>query len=83
MRLEELVRDENVLFPLVPDHARGIYRLYKKYYREDLSGKYAAITPIAAPKSIGSKKKKLFLKSRLKLLIAPISLSYTFIKAPK
>ena len=33
-RLEELVRDENVLFPLVPDHARGIYRLYKKYYRE-------------------------------------------------
>ena len=33
-RLEELVHDDNVLFPLVPNHARGIYRLYKKYYRE-------------------------------------------------
>ncbi len=33
-RLDELARDENVLFPLVPDHAKGIYRLYKKYYRE-------------------------------------------------
>ncbi|MDE7306864.1 MAG: EFR1 family ferrodoxin [Clostridia bacterium] len=33
-RLEELVRDDDIPFPLVPDHARGIYRLYKKYYRE-------------------------------------------------
>lgn len=33
-RLEELVKDESVLFPLVPDRAKGIYRLYKKYYRE-------------------------------------------------
>lgn len=33
-RLEELVRDESIIFPLVPDHAKGIYRLYKKYYRE-------------------------------------------------
>ena len=33
-RLEELARDENVLFPLVPDHAKGIYKLYNKYYRE-------------------------------------------------
>lgn len=33
-RLEELVRDENILFPVVPDYAKGIYRLYKKYYRE-------------------------------------------------
>lgn len=33
-RLDELARDENVLFPLVPDRAKGIYRLYKKYYRE-------------------------------------------------
>ncbi|MDE6868931.1 MAG: EFR1 family ferrodoxin [Clostridia bacterium] len=33
-RLEELVKDDSVLFPLVPDNAKGIYRLYKKYYRE-------------------------------------------------
>lgn len=33
-RLEELVKDENIQFPLVPDRAKGIYRLYKKYYRE-------------------------------------------------
>ncbi len=33
-RLEELANDESIIFPLVPDHAKGIYRLYKKYYRE-------------------------------------------------
>lgn len=33
-RLEELAHDENLTFPLVPNYARGIYRLYKKYYRE-------------------------------------------------
>lgn len=33
-RLNELVRDESIEFPLVPDGAKGIYRLYKKYYRE-------------------------------------------------
>ena len=33
-RLNELVKDENLYFPLVPDRAKGIYRLYKKYYRE-------------------------------------------------
>ena len=33
-RLDELVKDEEVLFPLVPNYAKGIYRLYKKYYRE-------------------------------------------------
>ncbi len=33
-RLEELVRDDSVMFPLVPNYAKGIYRLYKKYYRE-------------------------------------------------
>lgn len=33
-RLEELAHDENIIFPLVPDHAKGIYRFYKKYYRE-------------------------------------------------
>lgn len=33
-RLEELARDDSILFPLVPGHAKGIYRLYKKYYRE-------------------------------------------------
>ena len=33
-RLEELAHDENVMFPLVPNYAKGIYRLYKKYYRE-------------------------------------------------
>ena len=33
-RLNELVEDENLYFPVVPDRAKGIYRLYKKYYRE-------------------------------------------------
>lgn len=33
-RLEELAKDKDVAFPLVPDRAKGIYRLYKKYYRE-------------------------------------------------
>ena len=33
-RLDELAADESVYFPLVPDCAKGIYRLYKKYYRE-------------------------------------------------
>ena len=33
-RLEELAKDESIMFPLVPNHAKGIYRLYKKYYRE-------------------------------------------------
>ncbi len=33
-RLEELVRDDSIQFPLVPDNAKGIYRLYKKYYHE-------------------------------------------------
>ncbi len=33
-RMEELAKDESIVFPLVPDHAKGIYRLYKKYYRE-------------------------------------------------
>lgn len=33
-RVEELARDDSILFPFIPDHAKGIYRLYKKYYRE-------------------------------------------------
>lgn len=33
-RLEELAHNDDLLFPLVPDRARGIYRLYKKYYSE-------------------------------------------------
>ena len=33
-RLNELVKDESLYFPLVPDRAKGIYKLYKKYYRE-------------------------------------------------
>ena len=33
-RLNELEKDESLYFPLVPDRAKGIYRLYKKYYRE-------------------------------------------------
>lgn len=33
-RLEELAHDSSVQFPLVPNYAKGIYRLYKKYYRE-------------------------------------------------
>ena len=32
--LEELAKDESILFPIVPNHAKGIYKLYKKYYRE-------------------------------------------------
>lgn len=33
-RLDELVKDDSLYFPVVPDKAKGIYRLYKKYYRE-------------------------------------------------
>jgi ferredoxin/flavodoxin len=33
-RVEELAKDETIPFPLVPDRAKGVYRLYKKYYRE-------------------------------------------------
>ena len=33
-RVEELARDKSIEFPVVPDHAKGILRLYKKYYRE-------------------------------------------------
>lgn len=33
-RLNSLVKDEKLPFPYVPDHVKGIYRLYKKYYRE-------------------------------------------------
>ena len=33
-RLKELEKDESLYFPLVPDRAKGIYKLYKKYYRE-------------------------------------------------
>lgn len=33
-RLDELKADESLPFPFVPEHAKGIYRLYKKYYRE-------------------------------------------------
>lgn len=33
-RLNELLKDENLCFPLVPNMAKGIYKLYKKYYRE-------------------------------------------------
>lgn len=33
-RLEQLAKDKNIIFPLVPDRAKGIYKLYKKYYRE-------------------------------------------------
>ena len=32
--LDELKADESLPFPYVPNHAKGIYRLYKKYYRE-------------------------------------------------
>ncbi len=32
--LGELVQDESLPFPYVPKHVKGIYRLYKKYYRE-------------------------------------------------
>ena len=32
--LNELAKDESLCFPLVPDRAKGIYKLYKKYYRE-------------------------------------------------
>lgn len=33
-RLNELAADRAIAFPFVPDNATGIYRLYKKYYRE-------------------------------------------------
>lgn len=33
-RLNELKADESLPFPYVPNRAKGIYRLYKKYYRE-------------------------------------------------
>ena len=33
-RLNELKTDENIEFPYIPTHAKGIYKLYKKYYRE-------------------------------------------------
>ena len=33
-RLDELKDDESLPFPFVPNYAKGIYRLYKKYYRE-------------------------------------------------
>lgn len=32
--IEELKKDESICFPYVPNQASGIYRLYKKYYRE-------------------------------------------------
>ncbi|MCI8734662.1 MAG: 4Fe-4S binding protein [Clostridia bacterium] len=32
--VEKLKDDENIPFPYVPEHAKGIYRLYKKYYKE-------------------------------------------------
>ena len=33
-RLEELAHDDSIPFPLVPNNAKGIYKIYKKYYRE-------------------------------------------------
>ena len=33
-RLNELKKDEDIPFPFVPHYAKGIYRLYKKYYSE-------------------------------------------------
>ena len=33
-RLNELQKDESLPFPYIPNHAKGIYKLYKKYYRE-------------------------------------------------
>lgn len=33
-RLNELKADKSIIFPYVPNRAKGIYRLYKKYYRE-------------------------------------------------
>ncbi len=33
-KVEQLAKDGNLPFPYVPDKAKGIYRLYKKYYRE-------------------------------------------------
>ena len=32
--VDELIKNDDIPFPFVPNHARGIYRLYKKYYRE-------------------------------------------------
>ena len=33
-RVDELVKDDSIPFPFVPHKAKGIYRIYKKYYRE-------------------------------------------------
>ncbi|MCH5148283.1 MAG: EFR1 family ferrodoxin [Clostridiales bacterium] len=33
-RLDELKGDESLQFPYIPTRAKGIYKLYKKYYRE-------------------------------------------------
>jgi NAD-dependent dihydropyrimidine dehydrogenase PreA subunit/flavodoxin len=32
--VEKLAADKSIPFPLVPDRAKGVYKLYKKYYRE-------------------------------------------------
>ena len=32
--LNDLLKDETIEFPFVFNHAKGIYRIYKKYYRE-------------------------------------------------
>lgn len=43
-RLEVLEKDESLPFPFIPEQAKGIYRLYKKYYREaDLRLKEAGL----------------------------------------
>lgn len=33
-RLNDLVKDDDIPFPYVPNMSRGIYRLYNKYYRD-------------------------------------------------
>ena len=33
-RLNELKSDESIEFPYIPNKAKGIYKIYKKYYRE-------------------------------------------------
>lgn len=33
-RVDELIKDDSITFPYVPYDARGIYRIYKRYYRE-------------------------------------------------
>lgn len=33
-RLETLEKDDALPFPYIPNHAKGVYRIYKKYYRE-------------------------------------------------